>query len=43
MMRVAGSDRNFYDRGYLNAHDRDGDIFFIAEMGFYPSRNGVKG
>ena len=31
------SDRNFYDRCYLNAHDRTGDIFLITGMGFYPN------
>lgn len=31
------SDRNFYDRCYLNAHDRSGDIFLITGMGFYPN------
>lgn len=31
------SDRNFYDRCYLNAHDRTGDVFFIAGLGFYPN------
>ncbi|MFE6508531.1 hypothetical protein ACFVDI_25405 [Nocardioides sp. NPDC057767] len=34
----AGStDRNFYDRCYLNAHDRTGDLFLITGMGFYPN------
>ncbi|HUP99223.1 MAG TPA: hypothetical protein VM093_02070 [Aeromicrobium sp.] len=37
LARVATSDRNFYDRCYLNAHDRTGDIFFITGMGFYPN------
>ena len=31
------SDRNFYDRCYLNAHDRTGDIFLITGMGYYPN------
>lgn len=31
------SDRNFYDRCYLNAHDRTGDVFLITGMGFYPN------
>ena len=31
------SDRNFYDRCYLNAHDRTGDLFLITGMGFYPN------
>ena len=34
----AGStDRNFYDRCYLNAHDRTGEIFVITGMGYYPN------
>ncbi|MCV7315678.1 hypothetical protein H7J77_08995 [Mycolicibacillus parakoreensis] len=35
------SDRNFYDRSYLNAHDRTGDIFVITGLGYYPNL-GVK-
>ncbi|ODR05813.1 hypothetical protein BHQ15_14945 [Mycolicibacillus koreensis] len=35
------SDRNFYDRSYLNAHDRTGDVFVITGMGYYPNL-GVK-
>lgn len=31
------SDRNFYDRCYFNAHDRSGEIFVIAGLGFYPN------
>lgn len=31
------SDRNFYDRCYLNAHDRSGDIFVITGAGYYPN------
>jgi len=31
------SDRSFYDRSYLNCHDRTGDIFLISGMGFYPN------
>lgn len=31
------SDRNFYDRCYLNAHDRSGDIFLITGLGQYPN------
>lgn len=31
------SDRHFYDRCYLNAHDRSGEIFVIAGLGFYPN------
>ncbi|GAA4488750.1 hypothetical protein GCM10023191_018520 [Actinoallomurus oryzae] len=32
----ATSDRNFYDRCYLGAHDRTGDIFVVTGMGWYP-------
>ncbi len=31
------SDRNAYDRCYLNAHDRTGDIFLITGAGYYPN------
>lgn len=31
------SDRNFYDRCYLNAHDRTGDLFVITGLGYYPN------
>jgi hypothetical protein len=31
------SDRHFYDRCYLNCHDRTGDLFLITGMGFYPN------
>jgi len=34
---AGSSDRNFYDRSYLNCHDRSGDIFLISGMGFYPN------
>jgi len=37
MAWAGSSDRNFYDRCYLNAHDRTGDIFFITGLGFYPN------
>jgi hypothetical protein len=33
----ATSDRNFYDRSYLNAHDRTGNIFLITGIGYYPN------
>jgi len=36
---AASSDRHFYDRCYLNAHDRSGDIFVIAGAGWYPNLN----
>ncbi|HET6735101.1 hypothetical protein [Mycobacterium sp.] len=35
------SDRNFYDRSYLNAHNRTGDLFLITGIGYYPNL-GVK-
>lgn len=38
---VATSDRNFYDRCYLNAHDRTGDLFLVTGFGVYPNL-GVK-
>src|SRR2546421_7663708 len=38
---VGSSDRNFYDRAYLNAHDRTGDVFLITGYGVYPNL-GVK-
>lgn len=34
---VGSSDRNFYDRYYLNAHDRTGDIFLVSGLGVYPN------
>jgi hypothetical protein len=34
---AGNSDRNFYDRCYLNAHDRTGDLFLITGLGFYPN------
>jgi hypothetical protein len=37
MSRVASSDRNFYDRCYLNAHDRTGDVFLVTGLGVYPN------
>ncbi len=37
MARVASSDRNFYDRSYFNAHDRDGGAFLITGLGVYPN------
>ncbi|HNP55724.1 MAG TPA: hypothetical protein PK331_00865 [Gordonia sp. (in: high G+C Gram-positive bacteria)] len=35
------SDRNFYDRSYLCAHDRSGEIFVVFGLGHYPNL-GVK-
>ncbi len=35
--RPMHSDRNFYDRCYLNAHDRTGDLFLITGFGVYPN------
>ncbi|WP_127783914.1 hypothetical protein [Rhodococcus sp. X156] len=37
MDRVASSDRNFYDRSYLNAHNQDGGIFLVTGFGVYPN------
>jgi hypothetical protein len=37
MDRVVTSDRNFYDRCYLNAHDRTGDVFLVTGLGVYPN------
>ncbi|KAA8888547.1 hypothetical protein F3087_16240 [Nocardia colli] len=37
LARVATSDRNFYDRSYFNAHDRDGGTFLITGLGVYPN------
>ncbi|MCW2796089.1 hypothetical protein [Nocardioides sp.] len=34
---AGSSDRNFYDRCYLNAHDRTGEIFVITGLGYYPN------
>lgn len=34
---AATSDRNFYDRCYLNAHDRTGEVFLITGLGVYPN------
>jgi len=34
---AGSSDRNFYDRCYLNAHDRTGELFLITGLGFYPN------
>ena len=38
---VGSSDRNFYDRCYFNAHDRDGGTFLVTGLGYYPNL-GVK-
>jgi hypothetical protein len=37
MRHVDTSDRNAYDRCYLNAHDRSGDVFLITGLGVYPN------
>ncbi|MGH9028188.1 MAG: hypothetical protein ACRDV4_01010, partial [Acidimicrobiales bacterium] len=37
MRYMATSDRNCYDRSYLNAHDRSGEIFFVTGLGVYPN------
>ncbi|HAM03203.1 MAG TPA: hypothetical protein DCQ30_13405 [Acidimicrobiaceae bacterium] len=31
------SDRNAYDRCYLNAHDRSGEVFLVTGLGVYPN------
>jgi hypothetical protein len=41
LARVASSDRNFYDRCYLNAHDRTGDVFLVTGLGVYPNQGVV--
>ncbi|MBM3675446.1 MAG: hypothetical protein FJW88_10950 [Actinobacteria bacterium] len=37
MRHMVSSDRNAYDRYYLNAHDRSGDVFLITGLGVYPN------
>ncbi|HEX6238183.1 MAG TPA: hypothetical protein VFZ68_13375 [Acidimicrobiales bacterium] len=37
LRHVASSDRNVYDRSYLNAHDRTGEVFLVTGMGVYPN------
>lgn len=37
MSRVTSSDKNFYDRCYLNAHDPSGEHFLVAGLGIYPN------
>jgi hypothetical protein len=37
MAHVATSDRNAYDRCYLNAHDRTGEVFVVTGLGVYPN------
>jgi hypothetical protein len=37
MRHMATSDRNAYDRCYLNAHDRSGEVFFVTGLGVYPN------
>ena len=36
-IEYVGTDRNFYDRSYWNAHDRSGEIFLITGIGYYPN------
>ena len=43
MAHVATSDRNAYDRCYLNAHDRTGERFLVAGLGVYPNLGVVDG
>ena len=35
MARTATTDRNFYDRNYFNAHNRDGGTFLVSGFGVY--------
>jgi hypothetical protein len=37
MAHMVASDRNAYDRCYLNAHDRTGAIFLVTGLGLYPN------
>jgi len=37
LRHMVGSDRNSYDRCYFNAHDRTGELFFVAGLGVYPA------
>jgi hypothetical protein len=37
MRAMASSDRNAYDRCYLNAHDRTGEVFLVTGLGVYPN------
>ena len=37
MQHMISSDRNAYDRCYLNAHDRTGEIFLVTGLGVYPN------
>ncbi|GAB2877328.1 hypothetical protein [Nocardioides pacificus] len=37
MARTATTDKNFYDRNYFNAHDRDGGTYLISGFGVYPN------
>lgn len=37
LARPSQSDTNFYDRCYLNAHDKTGDLFLITGFGVYPN------
>jgi hypothetical protein len=37
LAHVGTSDRNFYDRCYLNAHDRTGERFLVTGFGVYPN------
>ena len=37
MRHMGTSDRNAYDRCYLNAHDRSGEVFLVTGLGVYPN------
>jgi hypothetical protein len=43
MAHPVSSDRNVYDRCYLNAHDRTGEVFAIAGVGVYPNLGVIDG
>ncbi len=43
LRHAATSDRNVYDRCYFNAHDRTGDVFFVAGLGVYPALGVIDG
>lgn len=43
LRHTATSDRNAYDRCYFNAHDRTGDVFFVAGLGVYPALGVIDG
>jgi hypothetical protein len=38
-VRDPGTERNLYDRFFLNGYQRDGNLFFALALGQYPGRN----